>query len=73
MKLAEIAEFLQAPLIGDGDIEIQRVASYEKAEKGEIAFLEKAESEQRGQSLLQQKIGSNLGRFLNRLFLVMNN
>ena len=45
MKLAEIAEFLQAPLIGDGDIEIQRVASYEKAEKGEIAFLEKAESE----------------------------
>ena len=36
-------------------------------------LVEKAESEQRDPRLLQQKIGSNLGGFLNKLFLVMNN
>jgi UDP-3-O-[3-hydroxymyristoyl] glucosamine N-acyltransferase len=41
MKLAEIAEFLQAPLFGDGDTEIQRVAALETARENEISFLEK--------------------------------
>ena len=36
-------------------------------------LVEKAESEQRDPRLLQQKIGSNLGGFLNKLFLVRNN
>jgi len=43
MKLTEIADFLQGNLDGQGSAEIFRVASFEKAQTGEIAFLEKAE------------------------------
>jgi UDP-3-O-[3-hydroxymyristoyl] glucosamine N-acyltransferase len=44
MKLTEIAEFLQGNLVGQGSTEILRVASFEKAQTGEIAVLEKAET-----------------------------
>lgn len=44
MKLAEIAEFLQGNLEGDGNSEILRVASFEKASENEITFLEKADN-----------------------------
>ncbi len=43
MKTAEIAEFLQGNLDGDGSAEIFRVAGFDKANAGEITFLEKAE------------------------------
>ena len=43
MKSAEIAEFLHGHLEGDGDAEITRVASFEKAGSGEISFLDKPE------------------------------
>lgn len=42
MKLAKIAEFLQAPLNGDRDTEILRVAGLETARENEISFLEKS-------------------------------
>jgi UDP-3-O-[3-hydroxymyristoyl] glucosamine N-acyltransferase len=45
MKTREIAEFLRAELVGDGDVEIDRVAALECASTGEIAFLEKADVE----------------------------
>lgn len=45
MKTLEIAEFLRGELIGDGDIDIDRVAALEKASTGTIAFVEKAENE----------------------------
>lgn len=41
MKTREIAEFLAAELIGDGEIDIERVAAIDKASAGEIAFVEK--------------------------------
>ena len=44
MKTREIAEFLRAELVGDGDVEIERVAALSSALFGEIAFVEKAES-----------------------------
>ena len=43
MKTREIADFLKAELIGEGDVEIVRVASLETAAKGEIAFVEIAD------------------------------
>ncbi len=43
MTITEIAEFLQGNLDGNGRAEILRVASFEKAQTGEITFLEKAE------------------------------
>src|SRR5687767_11197518 len=44
MKLAKIAEFLQANLIGDRETEILRVAGLENARENEISFLEKTET-----------------------------
>jgi UDP-3-O-[3-hydroxymyristoyl] glucosamine N-acyltransferase len=44
MKLAEIAEFLQGNLDGEGNAEIFRVASFDKARTDEISFLEKTEN-----------------------------
>ncbi len=44
MKLAKIAEFLQAQLIGDRSAEILRVAGFENARENEISFLEKVET-----------------------------
>lgn len=43
MKTSEIAEFLDGELIGDGDVEIVRVAALDSAISGEIAFVEKAD------------------------------
>lgn len=43
MKTQKIAEFLNANLEGDNEIEILRVASFEQAKTGEIAFLDKKE------------------------------
>lgn len=45
MKTREIAELLDAELVGDGDVEIVRVASVEAASEGDIAFIAKAEAE----------------------------
>ena len=45
MKAREIAEFLNAELIGDGDVDIVRVAALESATKGEIAFVERSDIE----------------------------
>jgi len=45
MKVREIAEFLRVDLTGDGDVEIERVAAFNKASLGEIAFLEKVDGE----------------------------
>ena len=44
MTISEIAEFLNGNLKGEGNAEILRVAGFEKAGKGEITFLEKAET-----------------------------
>jgi UDP-3-O-[3-hydroxymyristoyl] glucosamine N-acyltransferase len=44
MKTEEIAEFLDAELAGAGDVEIHRVASFEKARKCDISFIEKTEN-----------------------------
>lgn len=41
MKTKEIAEFLGGELIGDGEVEIVRVAAADSAKSGEIAFVEK--------------------------------
>ena len=42
MKTQEIADFLSAELVGDGNVEIQRVAALSVACKGDIAFIEKS-------------------------------
>lgn len=39
MKLSDIAKFLNAELIGDGDVEIKRVAELQNAVKGDIGFI----------------------------------
>jgi UDP-3-O-[3-hydroxymyristoyl] glucosamine N-acyltransferase len=44
MKIAEIADFLGGKLEGTSEIEIVRVASLERARKGEISFIEKTET-----------------------------
>ncbi len=44
MKTSEIARLISAELIGDGDVEIERVAELTKASRGEIAFAENAAS-----------------------------
>ncbi len=43
MKTQEIADFLSGELVGDGAIDIERVAAFSTAAKGEITFLEKAD------------------------------
>jgi UDP-3-O-[3-hydroxymyristoyl] glucosamine N-acyltransferase len=43
MRIAEIAEFLQGNLSGDGNVRVLRVAGFDKAVEGEITFLEKPE------------------------------
>jgi UDP-3-O-[3-hydroxymyristoyl] glucosamine N-acyltransferase len=42
MTTGEIAEFLGAELIGNADVEVVRLASFDTARTGEIAFLENA-------------------------------
>ena len=44
MTIKQIAEFLQSGFKGDGEIEITRVASLEKARENEISFIEKVET-----------------------------
>jgi UDP-3-O-[3-hydroxymyristoyl] glucosamine N-acyltransferase len=44
MKIKQIADFLQSEFKGDGEIEILRVASLEKARENEISFVEKVET-----------------------------
>ena len=39
MKTNEIASFLEENLIGDGEIEISRIASLENSKKGDISFI----------------------------------
>jgi UDP-3-O-[3-hydroxymyristoyl] glucosamine N-acyltransferase len=45
MKTREIADFLNAELIGDGEVDIVRVAALDSATSGEIAFVEKADGD----------------------------
>lgn len=45
MKIVEIAEFLGGDLSGDGAAEISGIAGLEKAEKGELSFLDNAANE----------------------------
>jgi UDP-3-O-[3-hydroxymyristoyl] glucosamine N-acyltransferase len=44
MKTREIAEFLGAELVGNGDIEISSVASISTASEGQLAFVERSGS-----------------------------
>ena len=44
MKTNKIADFLNGTLIGNGEIEIESVASLEKASNGQISFVERAEN-----------------------------
>lgn len=44
MKIQEIADFLSAQLVGDGDVEISRVASVDTAATGDIAFVAAADA-----------------------------
>lgn len=44
MKITEIADFLAGKLIANDDTEILRVAAIDTAQKGEITFIEKAET-----------------------------
>ncbi len=44
MKVKQIADFLNSEFTGDGDIEISKVASLEKAQTGEISFIENTKS-----------------------------
>src|SRR5436190_23761357 len=44
MKTQEIADFLSAELVGDGNVEIEHVAALSTASAGEIAFVERADS-----------------------------
>ena len=44
MRVKNIAEFLEGEFVGDGEIEILRVASLPKAREDEISFVEKAET-----------------------------
>lgn len=39
MKLSEIAKVLNAELVGDGDVEIKRVAEIQNAKEGDITFI----------------------------------
>lgn len=45
MKTREIAEFLHAELIGDGDVEIIRVAALDAASDGDLSFVDRADSD----------------------------
>ncbi len=45
MKIQEIADFLSADLVGDGDVDIERVAALSSASQGELAFVEKVDGE----------------------------
>lgn len=45
MKTREIAEFLRSELVGNGEVEVERVAALSAASSGEIAFVEKADGE----------------------------
>ncbi|HEY2865994.1 MAG TPA: UDP-3-O-(3-hydroxymyristoyl)glucosamine N-acyltransferase [Pyrinomonadaceae bacterium] len=46
MKVGEIAAFLDAEIIGDTEIDVQRVASLESAAAGDLAFLERGDLSQ---------------------------
>ena len=45
MKTREIAALISGELVGDGEVEIERVASLERASVGDIAFVETAKGE----------------------------
>lgn len=45
MKTSEIADFLSAELVGDGNVEIERAADINSASKGEVSFVEKSGDE----------------------------
>lgn len=45
MKIVEIAEFLNGILIGEGEAEINNIASLDAAKAGDISFLDKADAE----------------------------
>lgn len=51
MKIIKIADFINGKLTGDGEIEIFNVASIEKAQKGEISFIENAEFVKKDQQI----------------------
>lgn len=44
MKTKKIAEFLDGTLVGDGEVEIESVASLKNASTGQISFVEKTEN-----------------------------
>src|ERR1051325_10644338 len=41
-KISELAQLLDASIVGDGEIEVNRVASLESATTGDIAYLDDA-------------------------------
>ncbi len=41
MKTSEIADLLRAELVGDGEVDVKRVAALDSASKGDISFIEK--------------------------------
>ncbi|MGI8542339.1 MAG: UDP-3-O-(3-hydroxymyristoyl)glucosamine N-acyltransferase [Aridibacter sp.] len=43
MKVKEINDFLKGNLVGKGEIEVSKIASLDKAQKGEISFVENPE------------------------------
>lgn len=43
MKVKEIADFLDAEVFGNGEVEISKISSLEKSSKGEISFIENPE------------------------------
>lgn len=43
MKLKEIADYIDGKLFGDGEINISKVASLDKAKNGEISFVKKSD------------------------------
>ena len=44
MKIKQISEFLESEFVGDGETEILRVASLDKAAENEISFVEKTDA-----------------------------
>ncbi len=45
MKIRDIAELVSGELIGDGDVEVERVAKLSSAASGELAFVDKADGD----------------------------
>lgn len=45
MKIRDIAELVSGELIGDGDVEVERVAKLSTASNGELAFVDRADGD----------------------------